>query len=373
MFSSKSRVAGRDLLHSTVHDITERKRAEEALRNTSGYLSSLIDHANAPIIVWDPERKITLFNHAFERMTGYSAEEVTGRGLELLFAEESRAESLNKIASTAEGVRWESVEIPIRCKNGEIRIVLWNSANVHGPDGSTLQATIAQGQDITLRTRAEQEARDLLAQVRVERDKLTALLDSIRDEVWFMDPDGRLALANRAALREFGAGVSGGMEIEKLARALEVYRADGSVRPVEESPVIRALRGDPVVNQEGIVRMPSSGSCDTGRSLDTGEGRCRKGHRRRFGRPGHHRPQEAGRRARAPRHRHRTGGRDRRHHRRHGTITYVNPAFERVTGYSRAEALGQNPRILKSGAQGAEFYGTFGTPSSAGGPGGGDW
>lgn len=39
-----------------------------------------------------------------------------------------------------------------------------------------------------------------------------------------------------------------------------------------------------------------------------------------------------------------------------GTIAYVNAAFERVTGYSRAEALGQTPRILKSGHQDAAFY-----------------
>jgi PAS domain S-box-containing protein len=39
-----------------------------------------------------------------------------------------------------------------------------------------------------------------------------------------------------------------------------------------------------------------------------------------------------------------------------GAIQYVNPAFTRVTGYARAEALGQNPRLLKSGAQGAAFY-----------------
>jgi PAS domain S-box-containing protein len=37
-------------------------------------------------------------------------------------------------------------------------------------------------------------------------------------------------------------------------------------------------------------------------------------------------------------------------------IEYVNPAFERVTGYSRAEVLGENPRILKSGVQGPAFY-----------------
>jgi two-component system cell cycle sensor histidine kinase/response regulator CckA len=39
-----------------------------------------------------------------------------------------------------------------------------------------------------------------------------------------------------------------------------------------------------------------------------------------------------------------------------GTIVYVNPAFERSTGYTRDEAIGQNPRILKSGRQDAEFY-----------------
>ncbi len=39
-----------------------------------------------------------------------------------------------------------------------------------------------------------------------------------------------------------------------------------------------------------------------------------------------------------------------------GTIQYVNPAFEQVTGYTRHEALGQNPRLLKSSKHDAAFY-----------------
>ncbi len=39
-----------------------------------------------------------------------------------------------------------------------------------------------------------------------------------------------------------------------------------------------------------------------------------------------------------------------------GTIQYVNPAFERVTGYTRREATGENPRMLKSGEQNHAFY-----------------
>lgn len=39
-----------------------------------------------------------------------------------------------------------------------------------------------------------------------------------------------------------------------------------------------------------------------------------------------------------------------------GTIEYVNPKFEKVSGYSAAEAVGQNPRILKSGDKTKEEY-----------------
>jgi len=41
---------------------------------------------------------------------------------------------------------------------------------------------------------------------------------------------------------------------------------------------------------------------------------------------------------------------------RNGTIQYVNPAFERITVYSRKDAIAQNPHILKSGKHDALFY-----------------
>ncbi|MEI8387981.1 MAG: PAS domain S-box protein, partial [Verrucomicrobiota bacterium] len=39
-----------------------------------------------------------------------------------------------------------------------------------------------------------------------------------------------------------------------------------------------------------------------------------------------------------------------------GSIEYVNPAFEKGSGYTAAEAIGQNPRVLKSGKQAPAFY-----------------
>jgi PAS domain S-box-containing protein len=131
------------------------RESEEELRNTRDYLNNLFNYANAPIIVWDTERRITRFNHAFEHMTGFSADEVIGQELSILLPESSRDELLGKIQHTLSGEYWKSVEIPILRKDGDVRTALWNSANVFAEDGVKVIATIAQGQDITDRKQAE--------------------------------------------------------------------------------------------------------------------------------------------------------------------------------------------------------------------------
>jgi len=51
-----------------------------------------------------------------------------------------------------------------------------------------------------------------------------------------------------------------------------------------------------------------------------------------------------------------------------GTILYANPAFERITGYAIEEAVGRNPRMLKSGKHRPEFYEAFWKRISSGKP-----
>ncbi len=134
-------------------------------------------YANAPIIVWDPQFRITLFNHAFEHLTGRKAHEVIGALLEILIPENYLKPAMELIQKTSEGERWESVEIPILHKNGGIRTVLWNSAAIFGDNGKTVVSTIAQGQDITDRKKIESEHRSGL----LEYAKMNIVLeDEIR-------------------------------------------------------------------------------------------------------------------------------------------------------------------------------------------------
>jgi|GEM_PF-2546786 len=138
----------------------ELRQVNRTLRETTTYLQNLFDYANAPIIVWDPDFRITQFNHAFEQMTGHAAQAVIGKPLEVLFPSDSRDATMRLIGQSKSGQQWKSVEIPILRKDGAVRIALWNSANIYGPDGRALIATIAQGQDITERKQAEQALRE---------------------------------------------------------------------------------------------------------------------------------------------------------------------------------------------------------------------
>lgn len=106
---------------------------------------------------------------------------------------------------------------------------------------------------------AEEKTKRLTALIQEERDRLSAVINSIQEEVWFADAEGRFTLTNQSAVRDFNLASLNGVMVERLAQSLEVYRPDGSPRPVEESPPLRALQGEIVRNQEEMIRIPASG------------------------------------------------------------------------------------------------------------------
>ena len=134
---------------------------------------------------------------------------------------------------------------------------LLESVRLTGGEGAATVRMIIS--DNTEQKRAESEIQQLLANVSQEKEKLSLLINSISDEVWFADTEGRFTLANPSALREFRLDHADGFNVETLAKSLEVLRPDGSPRPVDEAPPLRALAGEVVRLQEEIVRTPATG------------------------------------------------------------------------------------------------------------------
>jgi len=90
-------------------------------------------------------------------------------------------------------------------------------------------------------------------------ETLSALVDSIQDEIWFADTEARIRLANPSALRAFCLKTDAPVSIENLAKNIETYHADGTLRSIPEAPLSRALKGEVIRNEESITRTPATG------------------------------------------------------------------------------------------------------------------
>lgn len=79
VFSSKIEVKGKDILHSIIHDITDRKRAEEALSNSEGRLHALVQ--TIPDLIWlkDKDGVYLSCNPMFERFFGAREADIVGK------------------------------------------------------------------------------------------------------------------------------------------------------------------------------------------------------------------------------------------------------------------------------------------------------
>jgi PAS domain S-box-containing protein len=253
------------------NDITARKRAQEELQlakrhaeDVAVQLRSVVENMAERLYVCDSNGNLILMNAAFRgTYPGTDAPEFPRT-----FAEQWEGFDMAgnpvpvadwPIGLALRGQKVRGAEFRTRSKlTGEEMINSYNASPIFDSRGKVILALFTS-QDITARKRAEDEARRLLAAVQQERDRLSALINSVNDEIWFADAENRFTLANPAALREFGAGSAATIDVAKFAESLEVYRPDGRPRPVEETPPLRALRGEVIKDEEEIVRTPATG------------------------------------------------------------------------------------------------------------------
>jgi len=212
------------------------------------------------VVATDAAGRITFVNQAAARLLQVEPHETQGAALQSIFQAASNGRRLvgNLINSVLQGEARTDVSITLRPGDAREALIELSGAPIRSADG-TMSGAVITFRDCTQRKRAEQERRRLLESVQAEKEWFFQVLSSINEEVYFTDTHKRYTFANAAAMREFGHASVSGVEVEKIVSRLEVLRADGTPRPIEEAPPLRALTGEVIRDEEQITRIPRTG------------------------------------------------------------------------------------------------------------------
>ena len=142
-------------LHGVGFDITDLKRAEEALQEERNVLSAILDTVGALIIVLDPRGRIERFNRACEQTTGFSLETVRGKFLLDLFVNTEESDGFRAMFDELDaGHTPGQFESSWLTWDGATRLISWSTTILEGKDGG-LKNVIVTGIDITQRKNLE--------------------------------------------------------------------------------------------------------------------------------------------------------------------------------------------------------------------------
>ncbi len=190
---------GSSVFVGVIHDLTERKRAEQALRASEAQKGAVLEVALDAVIVIDEQGRILEFNPAAERIFGIVRADALGREMaELIIPsrdrDRHRAGMKRYLASGQHEVLGRRLEMTgLRADGSEFPIEL--AINATDLDGRSIFTGFLR--DITERKAAEQALRASATQLR-------AVVDTAADGVILIDSRGTVLMFNPACERLFG-------------------------------------------------------------------------------------------------------------------------------------------------------------------------
>ena len=153
-------------------DITERKRAQEALRKSEERYREIVENANDIIYTHDLAGRFLSLNKAGERITGYSREEALNMNIADVVAPECLEEARQMLLKKTRGESLTNYNLVIIAKNGQRVVLEINSRPVFEKGGVACIQGIAR--DVTERKRTEEALRWTEEQLR-QSQKLEAI------------------------------------------------------------------------------------------------------------------------------------------------------------------------------------------------------
>jgi PAS domain S-box-containing protein len=181
---------GTMVMLSIVRDITERKKAEELLRETTQTLEAVIKASPLPIFAVDRERIVKTWNPAAERTFGWSAQEVLGRQYPAI--PKDKMDEADVLFSRALESGLSEVETLRQRQDGSLIDVHISAAPLRDGRGN-VTGVMAVVADITERKRAEEK-------IKLFSDAVASAFDCLM----LTDIKGNFTYANEAACTTFG-------------------------------------------------------------------------------------------------------------------------------------------------------------------------
>ena len=233
-------VQGETCVLSIFRDISDRKRAEEALRESEERYRALFDRSLDCVYLHDFEGHFLDANDAALTLLGYTRGEVRSLSLVSLL-EEAEAPRVVAILQQLRdtGKQIGTTEIRLRSKDGRLLDVETHSSVVlrHGKP----YAVQGIARDITVRKRAEVALRRSEAHLR-------ALIDTLPDLVWLKDPEGVYLSCNRRFESFFGAA-----EKDIIGKTDYDFTSAEQADSFRQHDEVAMAAASPTANEEKIV------------------------------------------------------------------------------------------------------------------------
>jgi PAS domain S-box-containing protein len=142
-------------IHGVGFDITDLKRAEDALNEERNFASAVVDTVGALVLVLDPQARIVRFNRACEQTSGYDFSQVVGGEVcDLLVAPEDRAHFRETFEQLRAGQLAATYESAWESRDGSHHVISWSGTSLSDPSGA-LEYVVLTGIDITEAKRLE--------------------------------------------------------------------------------------------------------------------------------------------------------------------------------------------------------------------------
>ena len=233
------KIEGVRFYQSIIRDITERKQAEEALKESESRSRNIIETSKDGIIFFDGKTQKVLFgNGTMAELLGCSKEDLAGRSLQSLHPSEAWASVEQEFQKHMSGKLSLSTGIPVLRNNGSIFYADISSSFITLEGKSFFSGFF---RDVTERKQAEEA-------IHKSEERFKNLSDLLPEIVFEMDNKGNLTFINRQGFKTFG------YKEEDLAQGLNVFQIiapHDRDRALENT--LKRLNGEEVGQQEYIA------------------------------------------------------------------------------------------------------------------------